>query len=268
MGFVEVVVGVILPYVAVVVFVGGMLYRISTWKKLASPPMTLFPAPPTEQANTINTLKEAVFFKSLFKGDRVLWFIAWTFHAVLLLIFVGHFRVFTGLIDAMLEPFLGEEGVLAMSAGAGGVAGILILLAVVLLLVRRMSIQRVREVTGGADYAALLLIGAVIVTGNMMRFGGEAEPHLLADAGAALTPTSAAASEQGGAKHFDLEITRDYFGALATFSFSDPAIETALKNRVFLVHMCLAFVLIMLIPFSKILHLGGIFFTHQLVRKQ
>ena len=237
---VRLIVGVILPYVAVLVFLGGMIWRVVTWKKLASPPMTLFPAPATEADNKLNVAKEVLFFKSLFHGDRVLWCFAWIFHVLLALIFLGHFRVITGMIDATLETMgMSKEGILAMSGGAGGAAGIVILFAVVLLLARRAMLPRVREVTGVPDVLALLLIGAIIITGNIMRFGSE---------------------------HFDLALTREYFAALATFS--DVTAMEALKNGTFLVHMCLALILIMLIPFSKILHLGGIFFTHQLIRKQ
>ena len=93
--------------------------------------------------------------------------------------------------------------------------------------------------TAGILTTALLLIGAIIITGNMMRFGAE---------------------------HFDLALTREYFASLATFSGVTG--EQALQNPVFMVHMGMAFLLIMCIPFSKILHFGGIFFTHQLIRKQ
>jgi nitrate reductase gamma subunit len=245
MDLVKILVGVILPYVAVLVFLVGMIYRLSTWKKLASPPMTLFPAPPTEQANTINTLQEAFLFKSLFSGDRVLWILAWTFHAVLALIVLGHFRVFTSLIDSTLKGLgMSEDGIHLMSGGAGGAAGLIILAAVVLLLIRRLTLPRVREITGTADYLALLLITAIIITGNMMRF---------------------CYPEQY--KHF-LTHTREYFGNLMTFSLSGITQMHALDDNLFLVHMCLAFLLVIAIPFSKILHLGGIFFTHQLIRKQ
>ena len=71
MEIVRFVVGVILPYVALAVFVVGMAYRIYTWRKLASPPMTLFPAPSDSRSNAVNTIEEAVLFKSLFKGDRI-----------------------------------------------------------------------------------------------------------------------------------------------------------------------------------------------------
>ena len=238
---VKLIVGVVLPYVAVLVFLVGMIYRIRMWRKLASPAMTLFPAPPTGGANTLNTLKEAVFFKSLFYGDRALWAFAWVFHAVLALIVVGHFRVFTGAIDAMLQAVLGmtEASIKTMSGTSGGAAGIVILVAVALLLIRRMTLQRAREITGVADYLILSLIGIIIITGNMMRFGSD---------------------------HFELTLTREYFLGLATFQ--NVMSMEALTNNLFLVHMCLAFLLIMIIPFSKILHLGGIFFTHQLIRKQ
>ena len=40
-----------------------------------------------------------------------------------------------------------------------------------------------------------------------------------------------------------------------------------LNNGVFVAHMSLALLMLMLMPFSKLVHFGGIFFTHQLVRK-
>jgi hypothetical protein len=57
------VVGGILPYVAVAVFLVAMTHRVLTWRAMPSPPMTLFPAPPPSQgANRVNTMKEALFF--------------------------------------------------------------------------------------------------------------------------------------------------------------------------------------------------------------
>ena len=240
MGIARFIVGVILPYVALIVFLAGMIWRIRSWRKLPSPPMTLFPAPPTEGANIAHTIKEILLFPSLFKNDRLLWVLAWGFHAVLALIVLGHFRVFTN-VDAVLKAFgMSEDAIMAMSSSAGGAAGVVILLATILLLVRRLSLPRVNEITGVGDYLALLLIAAIIITGNMMRFGSE---------------------------HFDLALTREYFAGLALFQVHDVIGAAALKNNLFVVHMCLALVLIIWIPFSKILHFGGIFFTHQLARK-
>ncbi|MEW6249934.1 MAG: respiratory nitrate reductase subunit gamma [Planctomycetota bacterium] len=233
------IVGAVLPYVAGGVFLVGMIWRIRSWKKLPSPPMTLFPAPPTERANLRNTIQEALLFRSLFKGDRWLWVFAWGFHAVLALIFLGHLRVFTNVDRLLIALGMSAGSIRAMSAGAGGAAGVLILLATILLLVRRVALPRVREITGAADYLALLLVGAIIMTGNLMRFGTE---------------------------HFDLTLTQQYFTDVATLG--DASGAAALRNNVFIVHMGLAFLLVVCLPFSKLLHFGGIFFTHQLLRKQ
>jgi nitrate reductase gamma subunit len=232
-------IGGVLPYVAALVFIIAMVWRVRSWMKLPAPAMTLFPAPPPEgKANAINTAKEAVFFRSLYRGDRPLWVFAWGFHVVLALIFVGHVRVVSNVDRVFMSMGMTEAGIQGMSSGVGGAAGILILLTAVVLLVRRLVLPRVREITSVGDVLALVLIGAIVITGNMMRFAPE---------------------------HFDLALTREYFANLATFS--SVAEAEALQNGVFLTHMCLALVLLMYIPFSKILHFGGIFFTHQLIRK-
>lgn len=231
-------VGAILPYVAAVVFVATMTYRVYVWRKLPAPAMTLFPAADTEGANVINTIKEATLFRSLFRGDRVLWSFAWVFHVVLALVFVGHFRVFVNVDSVLMSAGMTEAGIQLMSGGVGGAAGIVILITALFLLIRRFVIPRVREITSFGDVFALALIGLILITGNMMRFGAE---------------------------HFDLGQAREYFASLATFSgVGDAAV---LQNNVFVVHFGLALLLILYIPFSKILHFGGIFFTHPLIRK-
>jgi nitrate reductase gamma subunit len=239
MNVLRLLVGGILPYVALTVFVVAMAHRILTWRKLPSPPMTLFPAPPPGgKANALNTVKEAFLFSSLFRGDRSLWVFAWGFHAVLALIFLGHLRVVTNVDGLLTSMGMTEAGIQTVSGAAGGAAGVLILAAALVLLGRRLIIPRVKEVSGFADLLALALIGAILITGNLMRFGSE---------------------------HFDLALTREYFASLLTFSGVQDA--EVLRNNVFLTHMALALLLFMYIPFSKILHFGGIFFTHHLIRK-
>lgn len=229
--------GVLLPYLAVLTFLGGMVYRFQVWRKLASPAMTLFPAPATDADRTWNTIQEAVFFKSLLRGDRLLWSFAWAFHVILALILVGHLRVFVNADALLLKLGMSAQGIQAMSSSVGGAAGAVIVATAMFLLLRRLVIPRVREITNLADLLVLLLIGAVIITGDVMRFS----------------------------EHFDLKLTRNYFAALASFGPSTAA--PVLQNNIFLVHMILALTLIMLMPFSKLVHFGGLFFTHQLIRK-
>ena len=163
----------------------------------------------------------------------MLWSFSWVFHVTLALVFLGHVRVFTALIDRILMAMgMSTEAIGNMSATVGGVAGIILLATGILLLLRRLSIQRVREISGMPDFFALLLLIAIVVTGDLMRFGA----------------------------HFDLGQTRDWAWSLLTFSPQIP------ENGVFLLHALLAILLIIYIPFSKILHFGGIFFTQSLVK--
>ncbi len=62
--------------------------------------------------------------------------------------------------------------------------------------------------------------------------------------------------------HLDVIRMREYFGGLLRFSYSGFP-----ENNWFLIHYFLSLVLIIYIPFSKILHLGGIFFTQAAIHK-
>lgn len=227
------IVGAILPYVVVPVFAAGMSYRFWIWIKSPQPAkMTLFP---TGGSTFREVLAEALLFPSLFRGDRVLWFFAWFFHATLALVFLGHIRVFTGAIDRMLEAVGMTPGGLDLMSGlVGGAAGILLLAIGLLLLLRRITVPRVREITGIPDVLATLLVVVIIITGDLLRFSAP----------------------------FDLEQTRVWAASLLAFS---PVIP---KNEMFLLHLALSQVLIMFIPFSKILHFGGIFFTQTLIKRR
>jgi nitrate reductase gamma subunit len=228
----QVLIGGLLPYIALVAFVGGMVHRFRIWFKTPQPgKMTLFPIKAETTAKAV--LAEVLLFPSLFRGDRVLWAFSWVFHVTLALVLVGHVRVFTGIADQVLRALgMSAGGIDTMSSVTGGAAGIVLLATGTLLLVRRFTVPRVREISAPEDFAALLLLIAIIVTGNAMRFGS----------------------------HFDLEQTRTWAISLLLFSPAVPA------DGAFLLHALLAQLLFIYIPFSKILHFGGIFFTQALVR--
>lgn len=196
--------------------------------------MTLFPVPSPGGGTFWGVIKESLFFPGLFKGDRSLWVTAWVFHAALALIILGHLRVFTPIFDRIMTGM--GINVESLSANSGGAAGIIILITGLWLFLRRFSIQRVREISNFSDFFALLLVLAIIVTGDVMRFGA----------------------------HFDLNITRAYFAHLLTFSYAGMVTPT---SGAFWTHFILVQLLIMYIPFSKILHFGGIFFTQSLIQK-
>ncbi|MHC4777966.1 MAG: respiratory nitrate reductase subunit gamma [Planctomycetota bacterium] len=222
------IIGSILPFLTLGIFIGGMAYRISTWRKRPSPPITLFPAPEATGDRLAELLKDTFLFKRLFNGDLALWFLGITFHVLLLMTFLDHYdRVlaFSGLTSGSIFtiPIL-----------SGGPTGIAITLFAAFLFVRRLFLKRAVQVSSFSDYFALILILAVILTGDALRFMSS----------------------------YDLVATREYFSGLISFSFK-PFPE----NNWFLAHFLLAQVLFIYIPFSKILHFGGIFFTQGALQK-
>jgi len=223
-----------LPYLTLAVFVLGMGYRLYIWIKTPQPgALTLFPAPRTGSGTFWGVVKESFLFPGLFKGDRALWVFAWIFHLTLALIIIGHVRVFTDFPALWAALGINAD---QMSAISGGTAGLIITIFAALLFIRRLSLPRVKEVSNFADFFALVLVLAILLTGNMMRFG----------------------------EHFDLAITRTYFVQLFTLSLTASAIP---QSGMFTFHFLLAQVLIMIMPFSKILHFGGIFFTQAVIQK-
>jgi nitrate reductase gamma subunit len=225
-------VGGVLPYLAAVVFVVGVVYRLLTWRRVPQPAlMTLYP---TQGAGWGALVKEALFFPSLFRGDKTLWIFAWSFHVALALAFIGHLRVATAVIDRGLAAVgLGAGGMAMLSAVAGGFAGVVLIATVLLLLGRRMLVARVREISKVPDFLALLLLLAVLTCGNLMRFGGT---------------------------HFDLAQTRTWAASLLAFSPVVPA------SSAFLLHLCFAELLLLYVAFSKLMHFGGLFFTFSLIK--
>ena len=226
-------VGGILPYLAFTTFMIGVAYRLLAWRRVKQPAlMTLYP---TRGSGLGQLVREALFFPSLFRGDKTLWLFAWSFHDALALAFLGHLRVLTGAIDRGLGWFgIGAGGMAALSAVAGGFAGVVLLATILLLLGRRLLLTRVREISAVPDFFALLLLVAVITTGDLMRFG---------------------------ASHVDLAASRAW--ALSLFTFS----PTVTLPSAVLLHLFCAELLVLYLAFSKLMHFGGFFFTFSLVKR-
>jgi nitrate reductase gamma subunit len=222
-----------LPYVALTVFACGVTYRLTVWKRTPQPgKMTLYPS---EGPVLLSVVKEALLFPSLLKGDKPFWLLAWSFHVALAVAFVGHFRVVTGVIDtALVSMGLGVSTLGALSAALGSIVGIVLLATASTLLLRRLFLARVREISHPPDFLALLLVVAVIASGDAMRLSGDA---------------------------VDLAQTRAWAVSLLTFSPTVP------QSQAFVFHVLFAETLILYIAFSKLMHFGGFFFTFPLIKR-
>jgi nitrate reductase gamma subunit len=72
----------ILFYLATLLLVVGLLYRIATYARTPAPlkiPTT--PAPTTKGGVVLRMTREVLFFESLFKSNLWIWALGWLFHA-------------------------------------------------------------------------------------------------------------------------------------------------------------------------------------------
>jgi len=234
MSFFEDFVGRVMPFLTLVVLILGLGYRMRRWQKAAVANMALFPAASKSRGEMWRKLVGEIFLFSTFrKENRQLWSQTWIFHGCLALILLGHTRLIT---DWPLRVLFGmsKGAVDSLSAWAGGICGILAMLTCLFLLGRRFTQQRVREISTGEDYSAIGLLLLILVTGNTMRFF----------------------------THFDVTAAQAYFASLFTLG---PILVP--RDPMFLLHFLLVQLLLIYLPFGKLLHIPGIFYSKPLLAK-
>ena len=151
----------LLFYVATIVLVVGVAYKISVYARTPAPlkiPTT--PAPVTRTGVVWRMLREVTVFESLFKSNKWIWLFGWMFHFALLLVLLRHLRYFTQPVwfwVDLVQPF-GKYAAFAMLAGLGG------------LWARRVLVDRVRYISSLSDHLMLALLVAIGATGLGMKF--------------------------------------------------------------------------------------------------
>lgn len=152
---------VCLFYVATVVLVGGLTYKIYTYARTPAPlkiPTT--PAPLTQAGVTVRLTREVVLFESLFKSNKWTWASALLFHFGLLLVLLRHLRYFTQPVwgwVALIQPF-GKYAAFAMLFGIAG------------LWARRLFVPRVRYISTISDHLILALLLLIVLSGLSMDY--------------------------------------------------------------------------------------------------
>lgn len=210
---------IVLYYVAFLVFIGGLAYRIYEYARTPAPlkiPTT--PAPTTRAGVILRMFREVVFFESLFKANKWLWIFGWLFHFGLLLVLLRHLRYFHEPVwfwVEFLQPF-GKYASFIMVAGLLG------------LWARRFLVDRVRYISTPSDHLMLALLVGIGVSGMMMTF----------------------------VAHTDIVALKAFVLGLMFFDWQP------LPNDFFLLlHLGLVALLMIVFPFSKLLHAPGIFFS-------
>jgi nitrate reductase gamma subunit len=259
-----------IPYVAIAIFLLGMLYRMFRWAKSAVP----FRIPTTcgqhkslpwikgdELENPSNNfavvgrmLLEILLFRSLwrnqrfeleedrkrlrFDGNRYLWLAGLAFHWSLFIIIFRHAnRILmnpeipyiydiVNWFDTILQPFD-----IFFTYSILYITDLVIVVALTFLFFRRIVSPQMRYISLLSDYFALLLIGGVAISGILM------------------------------AMFWSVDFVNVKELAIGVLSF-DP--DTALLTNIglaFYVHITLICALLIYFPFSKMVHLGGVFLS-------
>jgi nitrate reductase gamma subunit len=209
----------ILFYLATLLLVVGLIYRISIYARTPAPlkiPTT--PAPTTTGGVVLRMTREVVFFESLFKSNLWIWGLGMMFHASLALVIMRHLRYFTEPVwgwVALIQPF-------------GMYAGITMLLGLCGLWGRRLFVERIRYISTPSDHLMLLLLIGIAASGLMMKF----------------------------VVHTDVIAVKGYFLGLMHFN-----IQMLPADLLLFVHLSLVISLMVVFPFSKLLHAPGVFFS-------
>ena len=209
----------LLAYLAAAIFVLGFLSKVVLYFKTPSPlkiPVT--PAPKTSMGVVLRLIPEILFFRSLLKGgttEKILWLGGWVFHVSFLLIVLRHLRFFTYPVPDFVMGF----------QQIGIWAGLVFPIALLILIVRRFTNERLAIITLFADYFVLVLITAIGVTGLMLKYITRA----------------------------NLVDVKAFILGLVTFSPTQMPDST-----MFLIHFSLILVLLVYFPFSKLMHAWGV----------
>lgn len=225
----DAILGTWLPYVAATVFVAGIAARVIGWARAPVPlKVTLTPAPRTKAGAAADVLSEMHLLRRLWSGRKELWAGAWLFHISLTVLVLGHIAGIAWAGGVFTLFGVSPQGSQDLSGLLGKAIGAAILAAVLYLLLRRAAIPLMRRISRPEDYLVLLLLLAIVATGDWMRY---------------LTQT-------------DLAAVRDYLAGLATLR---PEVWPV--GLLFRVHFTLVQALLLVYPVSKLGHTCGYFFT-------
>ena len=256
--------GVALPYAALVIFLGGVIWRVMQWAKLPVP----FPIPTTGgQQKSLPWIRrspldspasklevvgrmilEVALFRSLFRntaaemrmdtpqGPRLiywsskwLWIFALVFHYAFLVVIIRHFRFFFEPTPICIQAVEFLDSLMQVGSPRLFMSDVAIVAALGFLLVRRLYDPKLRYISLLGDYFPLFLLLGVALSGISLRYFTKV----------------------------DIASVKVLTMGLVTFS---PAIPADI-GPAFYLHLAFVSVLLIYFPFSKLMHMGGVFLS-------
>lgn len=257
--------GVVIPYAAIIVFFGGIIVKVFGWARSPVPfkiPTTAgqqqtlpwirqnkWDNPSTKSGVFWRMVLEVLLFRSLFRNiaaekhhpekgvdaiigyasSKWLWVFALLFHYSFLVVFIRHFRLFAEPVPWFVTNLEFWDGILQIGVPTLFQSSILLTLGVTLLLLRRLIIPQLRFLSLPADYFPLLLILSIALSGILLR-------HFLKT---------------------DVMNVRELTVGLFQLK---PQVPEGI-GITFYVHIFLVSVLLFYFPFSKLMHMAGVFMS-------
>lgn len=252
--------GIIIPYLAIVIFLAGFIIRVLKWAKSPVPfriPTTCgqqktlpwikqnkLDNPYTGWAVIGRMLLEVLFFRSLFRNtkqelkegpklvygsNKYLWLGGLVFHWSFLIIFIRHFRFFSDPVPWGINLLEKIDSFFQIGLPIVYLTDAAVLAAVTYLLFRRLMDSKLRYISLASDYFPLFLIMGIALTGVWMRYFQK------------------------------VDIISVKTLSLGLFTFH-PVIPEGISFW-FFVHIFLVSVLIAYFPMSKLMHMGGVFLS-------
>jgi nitrate reductase gamma subunit len=247
------------PYIAFAVLLIGFCWRVARWAFTPVPfhiPVTCgqqtslpwirsakIDNPSTRWGVVSRMAAEILLFHSLFRNNRArlsggrlilgdsagLWLCSLAFHWALLLILLRHLRLFLEPVPAFVNTIERLDGYFQIGVPPLYLSDVILLAALAYLLFRRFRDPALRYLSLFSDYFALFLLLAIAVTGILMRYFTRV----------------------------DILSVKQFALSLAAFRPSAPQTLSTL----FLCHLLLVCALAAYLPFSKLMHLGGVFLS-------
>lgn len=252
--------GVILPWAAMLTFLVGVSYRVILWACTPVPfriPTTSgqqrslpwikagwLESPSTTAGVVARMALEVGLFRSLFRNtraelregprlvfgeDKWLWLAALAFHWSFLVIFLRHLRFFMEPVPAFTNVLAALDSFFQVGAPVLYMTDVIIVVALGTLVLRRFRNPQVRYVSLFFDYFALFLLLGLVISGILMRYFTR----------------------------IDTVAVKQLALGLVTLS---PVVPREVGPLLF-VHLVLLIALAAVFPFSKLMHMGGIFLS-------
>jgi nitrate reductase gamma subunit len=256
----RIVVGVVVPYLALVLFLGGLTYRVLRWAWTPVPfriPTTcgeqrslawIKPARlenPSTALGVIGRMTlEILLFRSLFRNTKAelregpklvygeqkwLWLAALAFHWSFLIIFLRHLRFFMEPVPSWILKVQALDAFFQVGTPVLYLTDAVVLGALGYLLYRRFAEAQTAYISLAADYFPLFLLLGLMGSGILMRYFTR----------------------------IDVERVKELALGLVTFT---PVVPREI-GPLFFVHLLLICTLIAYFPFSKLAHMPGVFLS-------